>query len=145
MTHDMTKPSPLALSAGCGLLMAAAGGAGSGGPAMVAAAATAAAVLVGLLLRPVATLAVLLAVTTIVLSDPVPAIAAVSGFAAAAYLVLRHTATVTAPTIIAAAGFTFVGLVATAFPLQVPWLPLLAPLAAFGCYALVIRPFLGDG
>jgi hypothetical protein len=31
------------------------------------------------------------------------------------------------------------------FPFQVPWLPLLAPLAVVGIYVLAIRPFLTDG
>jgi hypothetical protein len=39
-------------------------------------------------------------------------------------------------------GFAFAGLVATAFPLQLPWLPLLAPLAVFAVYLLATRPFL---
>jgi hypothetical protein len=102
------------------------------------------AVLAGVAFRPAATLALLLAVLAIVLGDTSPLLVAVSGFSAAAYLVLRHTAAATATTLIAAVGFSFVGLVATVFPLHVPWLPLLAPLAAFGCYVLVTRPFLGD-
>jgi hypothetical protein len=40
------------------------------------------------------------------------------------------------------AGFTFAGLVATVFPLQLPWLPLLAPLAVLAVYVLATRPFL---
>ncbi|MGA7054195.1 MAG: hypothetical protein WBZ37_23580, partial [Mycobacterium sp.] len=47
------------------------------------------------------------------------------------------------PTVVAAAGFTFVGLVATSFPLQLPWLPLAAPLAVLAIYVLAVRPFLG--
>jgi hypothetical protein len=41
-------------------------------------------------------------------------------------------------------GFTFAGLVATAFPLRLPWLPLLAPLAVFAIYVVATRPFLRD-
>jgi lysylphosphatidylglycerol synthetase-like protein (DUF2156 family) len=116
---------------------------GSPGPAVVVAGGAVLAVLAGVAFRPAATLAVLLAVTAIALGNTTPILVAISGLSATVYLVLRHTA-ITAPTVIAAGGFTFVGLVATAFPLQVPWLPLVAPLAALGCYVLAVRPFLGD-
>jgi hypothetical protein len=62
--------------------------------------------------------------------------------------VLRHTAgsaavTATQPTIVGALAFTFAGLVATLIPLQVPWLPLLAPLTLLTSYAIVTQPFTG--
>ncbi len=106
------------------------------------------AVLVGLRFRPAATLAVLLALTALVLSDPSPVFAALSGLSAAVYLVLRHgeptgLVTATRPTMIAAVGFTFAGVVATSFSPQLPWLPLLAPLAVFAIYVLATRPFVG--
>jgi hypothetical protein len=139
------------LSTACGLLMVAAAGIGSHGPTFVAAALAMLAVLIGTVFRQVATLAVLLTVSTIVLSNPAPMLAAVSGLSAAAYLVLRHAAasgtglaTVSGPTMIGAVGFTLVGLVATAFPVQLPWLPLLAPLAVLAIYVLATRPFLRD-
>ena len=46
-----------------------------------------------------------------------------------------------------ALGFTFVGVLAASFPFELPWLPLLAPLAVFGIYVLATRPFYqaGDG
>ena len=100
--------------------------------------------------RPAATLAVLLSVCTIVMSNPSLVFAALSGLCAAAYLVCRYeTGTSTGvvmgswPTIVAAVGFTFAGLVATSFPLQLPWLPLVAPVAVLGIYVLATRPFLG--
>jgi hypothetical protein len=90
-------------------------------------------------------------VAAIVLSNPAPMLAAVSGLCAAAYLVLRHAAasgtgldTVSGPTMIGAVGFTFAGLVAAAFPLRLAWLPLVAPLAIFAIYVLATRPFLRD-
>ncbi|MGH3557674.1 MAG: hypothetical protein ACRDTK_09340 [Mycobacterium sp.] len=139
------------LSTACGLLMAAAVGIGSQGPALVAATLSVGAVAAGVLLRPAATLAVLLTVAAIVLTNPAPALAALSGLTAAAYLLLRHAAstgagldTVSGPTIVGAVGFTLVGLVATAFPLHLPWLPLAAPLAILGIYVLAIRPFTDD-
>lgn len=134
-------------STALGLQMVAATAAGSHGPAAVAAALGAAAVVAGTVFRPAATLAVLFAVAAMVVSNPSPVLAALSGLSAAIYLVVRYavrtpTGAVTAPTIIAAVGFTFVGLVAASFPLQLPWLPLLAPLAVFGIYALATRPFM---
>jgi hypothetical protein len=95
-----------------------------------------------------ATLAVLLAAAAIVLSDAPPMPAALAGLSAACYLVLRHTeggpASVigaSAPALVAALGFTFVGVLAASFPFELPWLPLLAPLAVFGIYVLATRPF----
>jgi hypothetical protein len=140
----MTLTGTRFVSTGFGLLMATAPVIGAQGFAAVAAATAVIAVLAGIVFRPAATLAVVLAVSAIALQNTTPVLAAVSGFSAAAYLVCRYTTAVTAATFIAAVGFTFVGLVAAAFPLHLPWLPVLAPLAAFGCYVLVIRPFLGD-
>lgn len=139
------------LSTACGLPMVVAVGIGSHGLALVAATSAMVAVVAGTLFRPVATLAVLLTVVAIVLSDPAATLAAVSGLSAAVYLVLRHAAgsgtgldAVSGATMVGAVGFTFAGLVATAFPLQLPWLPLLAPLAVFAIYLLATRPFLRD-
>lgn len=139
------------LSTACGLLMVAAVGIGSHGPALIAATAAVVAVVAGILSRPVATLAVLFTVGVIAVSDPAATLAAVSGLSAAVYLVLRHAGgsaigldSVSGATMVSAVGFTLVGLVATAFPLQLPWLPLLAPLAVFAIYLLATRPFLGD-
>jgi hypothetical protein len=128
-----------------GLLMVALATVGSQGPVLVAAGAGAVAVGLATVFRPAATLAVLLTVVVIVASDPSTVLAAMSGLCAAAYLVCRHAdgAVVagTGPSTVAAVGFTFAGLVATSFPLQVPWLPLVAPLAVLAIYVLVTRPF----
>jgi hypothetical protein len=147
----MTRLTAHVLATACGLLMVAAVGIGSHGPILLAAASAAAAVTIAILFRPAATLAVLLTVGVIVLTSPAPSLAAVSGLAAAIYLVLRHAAgsgigldSVSGATLVSAAGFTLVGLAATAFPLQLPWLPLLAPLAVFAIYLLATRPFLRD-
>jgi hypothetical protein len=132
-----------------GLLMVAASGAGlHHGLAIAAAMLAVVAVVAGMVFRPAASFAVLLTISVLVLSDPSPVLAAVSGLFATGYLVLRHAVAgvvpVSPPTIIAALGFTFVGLAATSFPLQLPWLPLLAPLAVLGIYLLATRPFLSD-
>ena len=132
-----------------GLLMAGSAAVGAHGPALVACALAATAVSLGVVFRPAATLAVLLAVATIVLAGPPHPLAALSGLSAAAYLVCRHAvgpraATVAGswPTIIAAVGFSFAGLVATSFPVQLPWLPLVAPLGVLAIYVVATRPFL---
>jgi hypothetical protein len=139
----------LVLSTACGLVMVAVVGLGSHGPAVIAATAAMVALAGGILLRPVATLAVLFTVAVITLSEPSATVAAVSGLSAAVYLLLRHAAGggagldgVSGASVVGAVGFAFAGLVATAFPLQVPWLPLLAPLAVFAAYLLATRPFL---
>lgn len=123
---------------------------GSHGPATVAGVLALVAVGVGVLARPAATVAVLLAVAVIVLSDPTEVLTALSGLCAAAYLVSRYaggrsTRVVLGswPTIVAAVGFTLAGIVATSFPLQLPWLPLAAPLGVLAIYVLATRPFLG--
>jgi hypothetical protein len=122
---------------------------GSHGLALVAGALTVVAVGVGIVFRPAATVAVLLSIATIVVADPSHVLAALSGLCAAAYLVCRHAAGTRAgvvmrsgPTIFAAVGFTFAGLVATSFPLQLPWLPLVAPLGVLAVYVVATRPFL---
>ncbi|MBS9532741.1 hypothetical protein KIH27_03965 [Mycobacterium sp. M1] len=122
--------------------MVAAASGGASGPAALSALLAAGAVLAGWRLRSLATLAVLLTAITLALADPPAVSAAVAGLAAVAYLLLRHGAVVTAPTVIAALGFGVVGLVATGVPLRVPWLPLAAAPAVFGCYLLAVRPFL---
>jgi hypothetical protein len=139
-----------ALSTVFGLLMVAAVAVGSHGPAVVAGAVAVIAVGVGIAIRPSATAAVLLSVAVILLSNPSHTLAALSGLCAAAYLVSRHAVGEPAgvvvgswPTVVAAAGFSFAGLVATSFPLQLPWLPLGAPLAVLAIYILATRPFLG--
>jgi hypothetical protein len=139
-----------ALSTVFGLVMVGSATAGSHGLSVVAGVAAAIAVGVGIAFRPAATLAVLLTVLTIALSHPSQLLAALSGLCAAAYLVCRHAAGAlaavaagAAPTMVAAVGFTFAGLVATSFPLQLPWLPLAAPLAVLAIYVLATRPFMG--
>lgn len=137
------------LSATCGVVMVGAVGIGSHGLVLVAAVSALVAVLAGMLFRQFATFAVLLTVAVIALSDPAATLAAVSGLSAAIYLMLRHAAGtgagldgVSGTTLVGAVGFAFAGVVATAFPLQLPWLPLLAPLAVFAVYLLATRPFL---
>jgi hypothetical protein len=139
------------LSTASGLLMVAVVGIGSHGRILTVATSAAVTVTVAILFRPIATLAVLLTVALVALSGPSAALAALAGLSATVYLILRHAAgsgvglnSVSGATLVAAVGFALVGLVATAFPLQLPWLPLLAPLAVFAVYLLATRPFLRD-
>lgn len=136
-----TRLSP-ALSGLCGLAMAAVAGFGASGLAVTAALLAAGAVLLGLRWKVAATTAVLLTAVAIGLADPPDVSAAVAGLAAVGYLALLHVGTVTLPTVVFALGFTVAGLVATVFPWQLPWLPLLAPFAVFGLYVVAAQPFL---
>ena len=90
--------------------------------------------------------ALLLAVLTVVLAEPAPMFTALAGLAATAYLVLRHgPASATAPTMFAAVGFAVLGTVGAVLPVQIPWLPLAAPLALLAGYLLALRPYLRGG
>jgi hypothetical protein len=133
-----------ALSTAFGLVMIAASAVQADGAALVAAGLAAVAVLAGTVFRPAATLAVLITGAVIVIADAPAMLAAVSGLSAAGYLVLRHTVSATAPTVVGAVGFTAAGLAATSLPIELPWVPLLAPLAVVVAYVLVTRPFWGD-
>jgi hypothetical protein len=138
----------LVVSTIIGVVMVGLAAAGSHGMAVAAGAAALIAVGVSVVYRPAATVAVLASVATIVASDPSLVFVAWSGLCAVAYLVCRHAVGTPAgvvmwswPTAIAAVGFTCAGLVATAFPLQVPWLPLAAPVGVLAIYVLATRPF----
>ncbi|HKP39907.1 hypothetical protein [Mycobacterium sp.] len=133
-----------AISTSFGLVMVAAAAVGADGPALVGAAVAAVAVLAGNVFRAAATLAVLIGVAVIVLADAPPMLAALSGLCAAAYLVLRHTATATAPTVLGAVGFATAGLAAASIPVQLPWVPLVAPVAVLVIFVLVTRPYWAD-
>jgi hypothetical protein len=134
------------VSAAFGVLMVATAGAPQQGPALVAGLLAGAAVAVGILVRPVAVVAVALTVATVMLADPPPVMAALSGLSAVGYLLVRHATDspatgVTAPTVAGALGFSVLGLAAASIPLQVVWLPLVAPLAVVAIYVLVTQPF----
>lgn len=124
-----------------GFLMVGAAAFRADGPAVVVAGVAVAAVVASAWWRPAATVAVVLAVATVVLADSAPMHTLLAGLAAAVYLVLRHTDP-TVPTMAFAVGFAVVVAVAVALPVQVPWLPLAAPLALLAGYLLALRPFL---
>jgi len=138
------RVSQQAVAAAFALPMAGFAAGGLHGPAVVTGAAALLATCVGVVFRPAASLAVLLVVPTVMLAGPEPVFVALSGLCAAAYLVCRYSPwphTISWPAVIGAVGFMFVGLVATAFPLRLPWLPLAAPLAALAIYVVAARPF----
>jgi hypothetical protein len=130
-----------AVSTAFGLMMVASAAVQANNPGLVAAVVAAAVVLAGSVFRPAATIAVLLTVAVIVLADTPPVLVATSGLCAAAYLVLRHTPAVSSPTVLGAVGFTAAGLAAASLPIELPWVPLLAPLAVLLIYVVVTRPF----
>jgi hypothetical protein len=133
-----------AVATAFGLVMVASAAVQADRPGLIAAVLAAAAVLAGSVFRPAATIAVLLTVLVLVLADAPPVLTATCGLCAAAYLVLRHTAAATSPTVVGAVGFTAAGLAATSLPIQLPWVPLLAPLVVLVLYVLVTRPFWAD-
>jgi hypothetical protein len=133
-----------------GLLMVGLGMVGAQGFSIMAGVAALVAVGAGAAFRPAATLAVVLTAASIILSESPAVFAALSGFCAVAYLVCRYAVgnppgvvMGSLPTVGAALGFTFAGLVATSFPLHLPWLPLAAPLGVLAIYVLAARPFFG--
>jgi len=133
-----------------GVLMVGTAMVGAHGPAVVAAIAAVIAVAAATVFRSAATLAVLLTVSVLVAADSPEVLAALSGLWAIGYLVCRHAPGGSAgvvvaswPTIVSALGFTFAGLVAVSFPVQLPWLPLVAPLAVLAIYVVATRPFAG--
>jgi hypothetical protein len=130
-----------AVSASFGLLMVASAAVQADRTALLVAVLAAVAVLAGSVFRPAAALAVLATVAVLVLADAPPVLTATSGLCAAAYLVLRHTAAVAAPSVLGAAGFTAAGLFAVSLPFQLPWVPLLAPLAVLVLFVLMTRPY----
>ena len=132
-----------------GVLMVVTAG-GTGGPVVLATLGLAAvAVAVSLLDPRAATVAVLLSIIALALSDPAPLFAAASGLSAATYLVTRHTigsgtAMLTVPTVAGLLGFTAVGLAATAVALPVNWIPLLAPVLMAAVLIVAAIPLLAD-
>ena len=138
-----------AVSSAFGLLMVAAAAVGAGGPSLVLVAVAVSAVLVGARHAGAATIAVGCTVVLLVVTDPPPIVAAHAGLAAAAYLVLRHTAHIeesaTWPTVAGAVGLSAVGMAAVLVPVDVAWLPLVAPVAVLALYVVAGAPYLADG
>ncbi|WP_197375768.1 hypothetical protein [Mycolicibacterium baixiangningiae] len=125
-----------------GVLMVSAVAYRADGAALLAAVAALAAVAVSVWWRPAATVAVLLTVCAAVLDATAPMSTALAGLAAAAYLVLRHgDGRATPPTMVAAVAFALTATAVVVLPVDVPWLPLAAPLALLAGYVLALRPY----
>lgn len=140
MTPTLTK---MLSSSAFGVLMVASAAHRAEPPLLIAAVAALIAVLAAGLVRAAATVAVLLTVGIVVFADPTPMYTALAGLAATGYLVLVHgSGRATAPTMSGAIGFTAIATLALVMPLHVPWLPLVAPLAALVGYLLALSPFL---
>lgn len=110
-------------------------------------AAAAAAVAAGLFHRRAAVVAVLLTIVALAFGTPTSLYAAVSGLAAATYLLTRYgdgATTLTGPAVAGLIGFTLAGLVATAITATVTWVPLLAPLVMAVVLVVVAIPLLGS-
>ncbi|MBB2988839.1 hypothetical protein FHR72_000296 [Mycolicibacterium iranicum] len=137
MTPTGTRLLPLAF----GFLMVGAAAYHADGPALVAAGVAAVAVIASAWLRPAATVAVVLAVLTIVLGGSAPMHTVLAGLAAAMYLAMRHSDP-TVPTVSFTVGSAVAATLVIALPVQVPWLPLAAPLALLAAYLLALKPFL---
>jgi hypothetical protein len=145
MTYPVGLAAKLLLPSAFGVLMVAASAHRADGRALVVAAAALFAVAVAAWWRPAATVAVLLTVGTVLLAAPSPMYTALAGLAAAAYLVLRHgDGRASAATMAGAVGFGVAGAVAVVLPVQLPWLPLAAPLVLLAGYLLAVRPYMAE-
>lgn len=130
-----------------GVLMIAAAAWPAGAVGLVLLAAAAAAVVAGLFLRQGCVLAVLLTVAGTALGHPAPLLAAVSGLAATGYLLTRYAAdalTLTTPTAIGMLGFTVAGAAAATLPLQLTWVPLVAPAIMVVILIVTALPLVGE-
>jgi hypothetical protein len=136
------------LSTAFGLLMVAAVAVQADERALVAALVAAVAVLGSIQFSRAATLAVIACVVAVALSDPNPMLATLAGLNATAYLLLRHVGareSLTRPTMVAVLGLSALGLVATTIPVELPWVPLLAPFVVLAVFVIAIRPLIGAG
>jgi hypothetical protein len=130
-----------------GLLMVAAGTVQSGGVALAVSVVALAAVLLGLVVRMAATVAVMATGVTLALSGPSPVVAAIAGLSATVYLLLRHARradALTMPTMLGALGLSGIAILGAVIPLTLPWVPLVAPLAAVAAYVVVVDRYVGD-
>lgn len=127
---------PLLVSTLFGVLMVLAAAGTTRGPGWIAAGVALAAVAAGAVHRGAAPVAVLVTAAVLVIANAPGLVAAVCGLSASAYLITRHAAAITAPTLLGMAGCTAVALTAAALPWRLAWVPLLAPAIALGIVAL---------
>ena len=135
------------LSGAFGAVMVLTAGIGGGPVVLATLAAAVVAVAAGLFDRRAALVAVLLTVVALAVGTPTPLFAAVSGLAAATYLLTGYAdrtgaVTLTVPTVAGLVGFTLAGLAATAVTTAVTWMPLLAPAVMTAVLIVVAVPLL---
>jgi hypothetical protein len=141
------RPAALLFSSAFGVLMVAAAARPTGAWGLAALGLAVAALVAALFVRTAAVVAVLLTIAGMALGDPVPVLAAVSGLAAAAYLITRYAddaATLTVPTVAGMVGFTVAGAAAGAVSLQLTWVPLVAPAIMATILILVAAPLVAE-
>lgn len=130
------------LATAFGLMMVASVALQADAPGLVAAIVAAVAVVASAGFAPLATVAVVAAVAALALSDAAPIPSAVAGLSATCYLAVRHGGrgeAVTLPTMIAVSGASAVGVLATSVPVELPWVPLAAPFAVLGAFAIAVH------
>lgn len=134
-----------ALATAFGLVMVASAALQADEPGLVAALVSAVAVVGSVRFAGLASVAVIAAAVAVVVSDAGPALAAMAGVTATCYLVLRHggVGALTRTTAVAILGAAAIGLLAVTVPITLPWVPLLAPLAVLGAFAVAIRGLVG--
>lgn len=143
-----SRPAVIPATAAAGLLMVAATLPGASVPAMVAAGVALLLVLISLLIRSVATGAVLAVVVALAIGSPLAASAVLTGLAATAFLLLSAlidaptgVAIMTRQTLTGAVVFAAIGLVATALPLELRWAPVAAPVLVVAIFAISLTPY----
>ena len=130
------------LATAFGLMMVASVALQADAAGLVAAVLAATAVVGSVWLAPLAVAAVLACLAALALSDAAPILAALAGLSATCYLAVRHGGrgeAVTLPTMVAVFGATAVGVLATSVPVELPWVPLVAPFAVLGAFAIAVR------
>lgn len=139
----MQMVSARVLATAFGLLMVASVALQADAPALAAAVVATAAVLGAVRIAALATVAVLAAGAALALSDAGAILAALAGLSATCFLAVRLGGRgMTPPTLVAVFGASALGLLATTLPVEVPWLPLVAPVAVLGAFALAVRGLL---
>ncbi|MFH5209308.1 hypothetical protein ACHIPZ_14045 [Antrihabitans sp. NCIMB 15449] len=136
-------------AAAAGLVMVAATLPSAPTIAMAVAAPAAMLVVLSAWIRSAAALAVLACVAVLALGEPSAVLASAAGLAATLYLLMIHAEATTTEqslpttwqTLFGAVGFACVGLAVVAVPLEVAWLPVLAPVVVVLLFALAIAPF----
>lgn len=135
------------LAAAFGAVMVLTAGVDGGPVALALLALALAGVMAGLADRRVVPVPVILSIAALALGDPSPFFAAVSGLAAATYLLTacsERVSTLTVPAVAGMVGFTLVGLAATAIRTDVAWMPLVAPAVMAGVLTVAAMPLLAD-